>query len=188
VLVNVTFERQAEQLLDIAKRLATSLDEKQIPYRLIAGLAVFFHVDARDPLKSRLTRDVEVAVSRSDVKRIAAAAAKFGFRYRHTAGVDMLVDAEKPTARSAVHFVFTGEKVRSDYIEPVPDFSSPVRTADGLLLAPVADLVRMKLTSFRLRDRVHIQDLDSVGLITAEIEAGLSEVLLQRLKEVRASE
>jgi len=45
----------------------------------------------------------------------------------------------------------------------------------------------MKLTSFRLKDKVHIQDLDGVGLITAEIEASLPEALRERLKEVRAT-
>ena len=73
-------------------------------------------------------------------------------------------------------------------MEPVPDFSPPVRTAEGVLLAPVADLVRMKLTSYRLKDRVHIQDMDAVGLITSEVAAGLPEVLRARLREVRAAE
>ena len=45
----------------------------------------------------------------------------------------------------------------------------------------------MKLTSFRLKDQVHIQDLDGVGLITPEIEAGLSDVLRERLAKVRAT-
>jgi hypothetical protein len=46
----------------------------------------------------------------------------------------------------------------------------------------------MKLTSYRLKDRVHIQDFDAVGLITAEVEASLPEVLRLRLAELRASE
>jgi hypothetical protein len=46
----------------------------------------------------------------------------------------------------------------------------------------------MKLTSYRLKDKVHIQDMDSVGLITPEIEASLPALLLQRLAEVRAQE
>ena len=46
----------------------------------------------------------------------------------------------------------------------------------------------MKLTSYRLKDRVHIQDLDAVGLITPEIEARLSEVLRAWLREVRETE
>jgi len=71
--------------------------------------------------------------------------------------------------------------------EPVPA-SEPVRTKEGILIAPVADLVLMKLTSFRLKDKVRIQDLDGVGLITPEIEKSLSEPLRQRLAEVRATE
>jgi hypothetical protein len=90
-------------------------------------------------------------------------------------------------ARSAVHIVFIGEKVRPEYAEPVPG-SPPYRSERGILIAPVADLVRMKLTSFRLKDKVHIQDMDSVGLITPEIEASLSPLFRERLAEVRATE
>lgn len=46
----------------------------------------------------------------------------------------------------------------------------------------------MKLTSYRLKHRVHIQDLDAVGLITPEIEERLPELLRSRLSEIRASE
>ena len=46
----------------------------------------------------------------------------------------------------------------------------------------------MKLTSFRLKDRVHVQDLDRAGLIPPEIEALLSDQLRARLSEVRATE
>ena len=99
----------------------------------------------------------------------------------------MLVDAATPRARSSVHLVFVSEKVRPGYVEPIPA-SEPVRTKEGILIAPVVDLVHMKLTSFRLRDKVHIQDLDSVGLITPEIEQTLSPVLMARLAEVRASD
>jgi hypothetical protein len=100
----------------------------------------------------------------------------------------MLVDAREPRARSAVHLVFVGEKVRPEYVEPVPRFSPAVRTTEGVLLIAVADLVRMKLTSFRLRDRVHLQDLDSVGLITPEIEAGLPPALRDRLCDLRTEQ
>ena len=100
----------------------------------------------------------------------------------------MLVDAEAPNAHSAVHLLFVREKVRSEYSEAVPAFSPPARYGHGISILPVADLVKMKLTSFRLKDRVHIQDLDGVGLITAEIEAQLSPFLKARLEEVRATE
>lgn len=100
----------------------------------------------------------------------------------------MLVDASAPSARSAVHLICIGEKVRPEYPESVPELSPAVETAEGILLAPVADLVRMKLTSYRLKDRVHIQDLDGVGLITPEVEQNLSPELRRRLAETRASE
>ena len=46
----------------------------------------------------------------------------------------------------------------------------------------------MKLTSFRLKDKVHIIDLDSVGLITPEIEQTLPDALRDRLDQVRKEE
>ncbi len=150
-------------------------------------MAVFIHVFDREPIKARLTSDVDAAVDRTDLPRIIAAAENAGLRFRHVAGIDMLVEAERPRAQSAVHLIFTNEKVRPEYLEPVPA-SEPVATKEGILIAPVVDLVRMKLTSFRLKDKVHIQDPDSVGLITPEIESSLSDPLHQRLQEVRATE
>ena len=100
----------------------------------------------------------------------------------------MLVPAENPKTRSAVHLVFVGEKVRAEYVEPVPAFDSQPEIIEGVDVAPIVNLVTMKLTSFRLKDKVHIQDLDGVGLITPEIEAGLSPILRERLAEVRATE
>jgi hypothetical protein len=46
----------------------------------------------------------------------------------------------------------------------------------------------MKLTSFRAKDEAHLKDLDEAGLITPEIESGLSPILWERLARVRARE
>jgi len=186
VLANTLFENKVEQLFDVTARLASALETAGIPYQIIGGFAVFSHVDAIDPLGARLTRDVDITVDRQRLKEIAAAVEPAGLRYRHVDGVDMLVDAKEPKARSAVHLVFSNEKVRPEYVEPVPGISRPERSKRGNWVAPVADLVLMKLTSFRLRDKVHIQDLDSVNLITPGIEATLPEVLRTRLADVRA--
>jgi hypothetical protein len=129
-----------------------------------------------------------VAIDRADLDAIIEATRPYGFRYRHAAGVDMLVDAEAPKAHSAIHLLFIREKVRKEYEEPVPAFSPAVQYENGISIISVADLVKMKLTSFRLKDRVHIQDLDGAGLITPEVEAQLSPPLKVRLQEVRASE
>jgi hypothetical protein len=181
-------DTHVEQLFKLLENLHSALSNSGIEYRVIGGMAVFFQVSARDPDAARLTRDVDIAVDRTDLDRIAKAAETFGFRYRHVAGIDMLVSAENPKAKSAVHLVFVGEKVRATDLAAIPGFSEPTKTTEGFLLAPVPDLVRMKLTSFRLKDKTHIIDMDTVGLITPEIEASLPDALRERLRQVRAEE
>ena len=53
---------------------------------------------------------------------------------------------------------------------------------------PVDGLLRMKLTSNRLKDQVHVQALDAAGLIAKEMEANLPPELLRRLQHVRETE
>jgi hypothetical protein len=154
----------------------------------VGGLAVYLYVSQAEELAGRTTRDIDVAVDRADLPKISRLAGKFGFQYRHAAGMDMLLDTLGPDVRQGVHFVFTQEKVRPDYVEPVPDFRPDPPMSRGAYLIPLPDLLRMKLTSFRLKDQVHIKDLDEVGLITAGIEAQLSPILRQRLARVRAVE
>ncbi len=181
-----SYDAHIDQLIEVAERLVSTLDGANIDYRVVGGLAVFLHVRELDPLAALSTRDVDVAVHRNDLERIRAAAAGSGFELRQAAGGGVLVDCESPTARSAVHFVFLSEKVQPDYLEPIPLMREAVRTSDGLLIGTVADLVKMKLTSFRLTDQVHIQDMDGVGLITDEVEQTLTPELRDRLEQVRA--
>ena len=187
MLTATVYDTHVEQLFERIRQLHSVLKTAGVPYRIVGGVAVFIHVSERDPLRARLTSDVDAAIERRHLPAVVEAAQQVGWVYRRVAGVDMLVDAAQPKARSAVHLVFLHEKVRPEYAEAVPA-SPPAETREGILLAPVADLVRMKLTSFRLKDRVHIQDLDAVGLITAEIEAELPDLLRERLAEVRSSE
>jgi hypothetical protein len=187
MLTATAYDTHLEQLFDRIQQLHLMLKDAGVPYRIVGGMAVFIHVSERDPLRARLTSDVDAAIDRRHLPVVIEAAQKVGWVYRHAAGIDMLVDAVEPKARSAVHLVFLNEKVRPEYPDSVPA-SPPAQTREGILLAPVADLVRMKLTSFRLKDRVHIQDLDAVGLIDSEIEAQLPDVLRDRLTEIRASE
>ena len=188
MITATAYDKHVEQLFEVMKRVHAALTNAGIDYRIVGGMGVFFQVSERDPIAGRLTKDVDIAIKRDDLERIAAAVEAHGFKYRHAAGVDMLVDATQPKLRSAVHFVFIREKVRPEYLEPVPDFSNPTVTQEGLLLASVPDLLRMKLTSLRLKDKVHIIDMDGVGLITPEIENALPEPLRQRLQQVRAED
>jgi hypothetical protein len=188
MMVNTFFENKVDQLFEVASRLAKALSQAGIEYRVVGGFAAYMHVNELEPMAARLTRDIDVAIDRADLDAIIEATRPYGFRYRHAAGVDMLVDAEAPKAHSAVHLLFIGEKVRKEYAEAVPVFSPAARYENGISIISVADLVKMKLTSFRDKDRVHVRDMDGVGLITAEVEAGLSPILQERLKLIRATE
>ena len=99
----------------------------------------------------------------------------------------MLLQTGEPSARKAVHLIFSGERVRPEYSEPAPTLAAS-HTIKGVRLVPLADLVRMKLTSFRLKDQTHLKDLDESGLITPEIEAALTPPHRERLARVRAAD
>jgi hypothetical protein len=188
VLTNTFFDMIEQQLLDLLARISAVLQSAGIPHRVVGGMAVYLHVSHAEKDAGRLTRDIDIAVNRSDLERIAQEAAQHGFEYRHAAGVDMLLDPREPGSRRAVHIVFASEKVRPEYVEPVPGFERDPAILNGSWLMPVEELIRMKLTSFQDKDRVHVRDMDEVGLITPDIEASLQPVLRERLAHIRATE
>ena len=187
VFVNLFFEKRVEQLFDLAQLVETAFASAGLEYRVIGGLAAYLYVEEVEPDAGRLTKDIDIAVRRADLEKIKQAVARFGLSYRHVAGADMLIQTGEPSVRRAVHMIFSGEKVRQDYPEAAPEIGA-ARIIKGIRLAPLGDLVRMKLTSFRARDEAHLKDLDEAGLITAELEAGLSPVLRERLALVRIRE
>jgi hypothetical protein len=87
-----------------------------------------------------------------------------GFAYRHLASIDMFVDGPNAKARDAVQVIFAGERVRPEYALAAPDEHESVTVA-GFRLITLEALVRMKLTSHMDKDRVHVRDLISVGLV-----------------------
>jgi hypothetical protein len=185
VYVNTFFETRVKQLFDLAHLVNDAFSAAGIDYRVVGGLATYLYVEEAAPDAGRLTKDVDIAVRRADLPQIETAVAPFGLKFRHTAGVDMLVQADAPSARRAVHMLFTGERVKEDSPEPTPGLGEG-RTINGIRLIPLEDLIRMKLTSFRAKDEAHINDLDEAGLITQEIESNLSPILLERLRQARA--
>ncbi len=188
--VNLMFEERLFELVGVLHRIAGALKAEGIAYELVGGLAAFVHVEEASPEHATLTRDVDLMVKRGDLERIQEVAARNGFRFRHTAGVDMLIYGPTESARNAVHLVFEGERVRPAQVIPNPHIAPVVkRVLDGdVMVIPVADLLRMKLSSYRLKDQVHVKAMDAAGLITAEVEAGLEGELARRLAEVRSAE
>ena len=183
--VNSFFETRVEQLFTLADVVERAFASAGLDYRVVGGLATFLYVEEREPDAGRLTKDIDIVVRREDLEAISRAVEPFGLQYRHVAGVDMLVQTGQPTARRAVHMIFSGEKVREDYPEAVPELGA-FRTLKGVRLVPVEDLIRMKLTSFRSKDETHVKDMDEAGVITPEIESQLSPLQQERLRQTRA--
>lgn len=185
LFVNTFFEERLQDLFNLAARVKEAFGAAGIDYRVVGGLAAYLYVEEVEADAGRLTKDIDILVRREDLPRIAEAAEAVGLEYRHVAGVDMLVQKGKPSARRAVHMIFEGEKVRQEYTEPAAKLDAG-REIQGVPVIPIADLVKMKLTSFRSKDETHLNDLDEQGLITTEIEAGLSPLLRERLAQARA--
>jgi hypothetical protein len=127
---------------------------------------------------------------RQDFGHATAALQEVGFVHQNIAGVDVFLDGAEGSVRSAIHVIFAGEKVRADYLLPAPEVAECEAGPD--FAVPTLDaLVRMKLTSFRLKDKVHLIDLLDVGLVDPswcdrlppELAARLRQVILERAAE-----
>ncbi len=88
---------------------------------------------------------------------------------------------------SGVHLVWAGQKVRPSYAHAAPSLDEAVRDPEGFAVLCLPALVRMKLTSMRDLDRVHIADLLRVGMIDDAVRGALPPDLRQRLEEVAQS-
>jgi len=187
-VVNLVFEERLFNLVGMLQKIADPLAAANIPYEVIGGLAVLIHVEEADPTHSVLTRDADILIDRSNLERVIAVAESRGFRFRHVAGVDMLMHGEK--AIHAVPLLFSGEKVKPSQVMPNPTLAPQRKMIKGqeVWVVPVVDLVRMKLSANQDKDRVHLRSLDAAGLITPEIERGLPESLRARLQRVRETE
>lgn len=176
-------ERAVENVRDRLRRVADSLNQAGIPYALVGGNAVQHWVAQVDESVVRNTRDVDIILNRKDLPQAIQALENSGFIYRHAGGIDMFLDGPDAKARDAVHVVFAGEKVREEYTEPVPDIDR-FELIENVRTLPLEDLVRMKLTSYRRKDQVHILDMISIGIIDESWLDLFSQQLQSRLKEL----
>ena len=179
--------RRIEQAVEIVKdrqrRVVSALNAARIQYAVIGGNAVQHWVAQVDVSVVRNTRDVDLILNEQDLGRAVAALEAVGFRYRRSAGVVMFLDGPEAGTRDAVHVVFAGQRVQDEYPEPVPDLVDLVEMAEATTL-PFEQLVKMKLTSFRRKDQVHLLDLISIGLVDESWLGRFSPVLQARLQEL----
>ena len=156
------------------------------PYCVIGGNAVAAWVARVDQEAVRNTKDVDLLVRRRDFDRVVSVLESVGFVHRNLIDVELFVDGPEGSVRSAIHIVFAGERVRPDYVLPAPDVTES-ETGPEFTVATLDALVRMKLTSFRLKDRVHLLDLLEVGLVEESWCDRLPAELAARLRELIAS-
>jgi hypothetical protein len=186
VFGDVSWERMERAVEKVRQRLLRAvavLEEAGVPYAVVGGHAVAAWVSRIDEAAVRNTQDVDILIRREDLPAAVAAMAKAGFVHRHAAGIDMLMDGPESKARDAVHLVFAGEKVRPEYLLPTPDVSESERMASFRLLS-LESLVRMKLTSFRRKDQMHLLDMLDVGLIDGTWRDRFPGELAGRLQEL----
>jgi hypothetical protein len=166
-----------------ACRIATALNRAGIPHAVVGGNAVAAWVARVDVEAVRNTKDVNILVRREDFERVIEAARSVGFVHQNVAGVDLFLDGPEGSVRSAIHVVFAGEKVRPEHLLPAPDVTESEAGPEFTVAALVA-LVRMKLTAFRLKDKVHLLDLLDVGLIDESWCDHFPPELSARLREL----
>lgn len=136
-----------------------------------------------DEAAVRNTQDVDVLLRREDLPRAIQALEQAGFSYRRAAGLDLFLDGPAAKARDAVHLVFANEKVRPSESLNNPDVSES-EPADHFRVLSLEALVRIKLTEFRDKDRVHLRDLIEVGLIDASWPARFPSDIASRLQQI----
>lgn len=172
-----------ERVRDRLLRATAALDAAGVPYAVVGGNAVAAWVSTVDIAAVRNTQDVDILLRRTDLDAATAALASAGFIRRHVLGIDIFLDGPEAKMRDAVHVVFAGEKVRPDYAAPTPDVTEAQRPS-GYSVIKLEALVRMKLTSFRDKDRTHLRDILEVGLIDATWPSRFVPELSARLQQL----
>jgi hypothetical protein len=181
--------RAVEKVRERLLRAARALEAAGIPYAVAGGNAVAAHVSKVDEAAVRATRDVDIVLRRADFPSAERALAAAGFVHRRVSGLgfpgtlEVFLDGPGASVRDALHLIPAAEKVRPDYLLPAPDVAES-EPGDQFRLVTLPALVRMKLTSFRDKDRTHLRDLIELGLLDDSWYQQLPPPLAQRLQQL----
>jgi len=182
----ISLDRMVQAVEAVRSRLlraARALEEAGVTYAVVGGNAVAVWVARVDEAAVRNTQDVDILLRREDLEAATAALGPAGFIFRHVKGIDMFLDGPEAKNRDAVHVIFAGEKVRPENVFPAPDVAE-AESGDPFRVLSLPALIRMKLTSFRRQDQVHLLDLIDVGLIDQATVAEVPAELAGRLQEL----
>jgi predicted nucleotidyltransferase len=188
----VSWQRMAQGIDDVRERMqraAKALDTAGVPYAVIGGNAVAAWVSRVDASAVRNTRDVDILLNREDMPRAFVAMEAAGFVHRRVAALgkatamDVFLDGPAAKVRDAVHVLWAGEKALPEAVEPTP-LLEKTEEGEAFKLIPLEDLVRMKLISFRDKDRMHLRDLLAVELIDETWLKRFPAPLAERLRRI----
>lgn len=181
-----SFERVVSAVEKVRQRLyraAAALEAGKVPYAIVGGNAVALWVARVDEAAVRNTQDVDVLLRRSDLEAAKRAMAAAGFIYAEVMGVDVFLDGPNARARDSVHVVFANEIVKGHETIANPDVTQS-EPGGKFQVVSLEALVQIKLTAFRLKDRVHLQDMISVGIIDSSWPARFPPELAARLQSL----
>ncbi len=184
--VNLVFESGMYSLVNDIEAIVKVLRDAGVQFEVIGGVAVNVHILSLRRSRSFVTRDIDLLLHRSDLERAATAAQTLGYRAKKMMGGYMLIRPEQDIAE-AVYLIIVGEKSKSTQPFPHPELHPEEKNLFGITIpvAPLTDLLHMKLNSLRPKDLLHLETLDDVGLITPDVERQLPPVLQDRLEEAR---
>jgi Uncharacterised nucleotidyltransferase len=173
----------AEKVKERLHRATRALDAAGISYVVVGGNAIAEWIARVDDDAVRNTRDVDILIRRPDFSAAKACLESAGFIHHQLLDIDTFIDGPQGKPSGGIHLLYAGEKVRQDDDYNLPEIEQSERATEFQVVNLEA-LLLMKLTSYRLKDRVHILDMIGVGLLDATWPARVPAPLGDRLQRL----
>lgn len=174
------FERESAVHKSL-KNITQTLDQLEIPYAIVGGMALFFHG------YRRFTEDVDLLVTSEDLDRIHAQLDGRGYLPPFEGSRNL----RDTTSGVRIEFVLTGAFPGDGKPKPVafPDPSESVETFDGMKFIGLTRLIELKLASGisnprRARDLSDVQELIANLGLASDLGDSLDESVRQRFREL----
>lgn len=174
------FEKKSA-VFDALRKIVKRLTDLQVPYAIVGGMALFHHG------VRRFTEDVDILVTKPDLKRIHHELAGRGYLppHRHS---KHLRDTELGVR---IEFLTTGDYPGDGKEKPVafPDPTADSALSDGTCYINLPKLIELKLASGmtnagRLRDLADVLELIKVSKLPAEFAQQLNPYVRAKYAEL----
>lgn len=179
----------AEKVKERLRRAVKALEGSGVDYSIVGGNAVSEWIARVDEDAVRNTKDVDILIVRADFQSVRNALEGAGFLYHQLMDIDVFIDGPQGRPSGGIHLLYAGEKVKKDDLTPCPSIRDSERALGidagaQFQVVTLEALVRMKLTSWRRKDQVHLLDLIHVGQIDQSWPARFPPPLAARLQEL----